>query len=179
MKQTFEIPEGCKVVTVEQIGNQIITSFEPEKYEPEVGDCVRLGYGEGCYAYILIDKINGKTLSAVNVYIFGRKQITGVKFEDSNTVDHSSIEKITPEELQAEFDKLGYVYDFETHTASKKRWRANKGCEYYFFSNLLEVHIDNDAYAGLDNIRYNAGNYFETEEDAEAKINEIKNLLKP
>lgn len=30
MKQTFKIPEGCKVVTVEQIGNQLITSFEPE-----------------------------------------------------------------------------------------------------------------------------------------------------
>ena len=35
MKQTFNIPEGCKVVTVEQIGNQLITSFEPEKYEPK------------------------------------------------------------------------------------------------------------------------------------------------
>jgi hypothetical protein len=30
MKQEFEIPEGCKKVTIEQIGNQIITTFEPE-----------------------------------------------------------------------------------------------------------------------------------------------------
>jgi hypothetical protein len=29
MKQEFEIPEGCKV-TIELIGNQIITTFEPE-----------------------------------------------------------------------------------------------------------------------------------------------------
>ena len=28
-KQTFTIPEGCKAVTVEQVGNQIITTFEP------------------------------------------------------------------------------------------------------------------------------------------------------
>lgn len=28
-KQTFTIPEGCKSVTVEQVGNQIITTFEP------------------------------------------------------------------------------------------------------------------------------------------------------
>jgi hypothetical protein len=30
MKQEFEIPEGCKKVTIEQIGNQIITTFEPK-----------------------------------------------------------------------------------------------------------------------------------------------------
>ena len=29
-KQTFTIPEGCKAVTVEQVDNQIITTFEPE-----------------------------------------------------------------------------------------------------------------------------------------------------
>ena len=29
MKQEFEIPEGCKVI-IEQIGNKIITTFEPE-----------------------------------------------------------------------------------------------------------------------------------------------------
>ena len=28
MKQEFEIPEGCKKFTIEQIGNQIITTFE-------------------------------------------------------------------------------------------------------------------------------------------------------
>lgn len=32
-KQSFPIPEGCKAVTVEQIGNQIITTFEPTKKE--------------------------------------------------------------------------------------------------------------------------------------------------
>jgi hypothetical protein len=31
MKQTFEIPEGCRKVTIEQIDNQIITTFEPPK----------------------------------------------------------------------------------------------------------------------------------------------------
>jgi hypothetical protein len=30
MKQEFEVPEGCKKFTIEQIGNQIITTFEPE-----------------------------------------------------------------------------------------------------------------------------------------------------
>ena len=28
MKQTFKIPEGCKTVTIEQIDNKIVTTFE-------------------------------------------------------------------------------------------------------------------------------------------------------
>ena len=39
--------------------------------------------------------------------------------------------KITKDEFQSEFNKLGYEYDFQTHTATKKRWRAKVG-EYYW-----------------------------------------------
>ena len=172
MKQTFEIPEGCKVVTVEQIGNQLITSFEPEKYVPKAGDFVKRISEQG---NIYIGEYDGDR----EVYHCVDVKANVIRQKMIMLVEQGSFHKITPEEFQAEFEKLGYVYDFETHTASRKRWRANKGCEYYFFSNLLEVHIDKDDYAGFDNIRYNAGNYFKTEEDAEAKINEIKNLLKP
>jgi hypothetical protein len=39
MKQEFEIPEGCKKFTIEQIGNQIITTFEPnKKNRVEIGE---------------------------------------------------------------------------------------------------------------------------------------------
>ena len=31
MKQTFKIPDGCKEVTIEQVGDQIVTTFDPEK----------------------------------------------------------------------------------------------------------------------------------------------------
>ena len=180
MKQTFNIPEGCKVVTVEQIGNQLITSFEPEKYKPKVGDCVRLWYRkEKLPVYCLIDGIDGQRLFAKNVWIDNSDgDKLSIAFENSNFVYYRSIEKLTPEEFQAEFEKLGYVYDFKTHTASKKRWRAERGGEYCFFSNLLEVHIDIDIHASLDDKRYNIGNYFKTKEDAEAKASEIKKLLK-
>ena len=45
MKQTFEIPEGCNRVTIEQQGRQIFITFEPEfKNEPKFknGDFVCL-----------------------------------------------------------------------------------------------------------------------------------------
>ena len=177
MKQTFEIPEGCKVVTVEQIGNQLITSFEPEKYVPKVGDCVKMIYPSGNKYFCEVSDVddNDNDIGIKNVVITP----DGVVFEDySKSFSYDSIEKITPEEFQAEFEKLGYMYDFETHTAHEKRWRGERGCDYFFFSSLLEVHPDIDIYASLDDKRYNIGNYFKTEEDAEAKANEIKKLLK-
>ena len=37
MKQTFEIPDGCNRITIEQRDRQIITTFEPEFKE---GGCI-------------------------------------------------------------------------------------------------------------------------------------------
>ena len=167
MKQTFNIPEGCKVVTVEQIGNQLITSFEPEKYVPKAGDCVKrisefgniyIGEYDGCRELYNCIDVQEKRIKSRMIML----------------VKQGSFHKITPEELQAEFEKLGYVYDFETHTASKKRWRAKKGCEYFFFSNLLEIYTDKDIYANLDDQRYDVGNYFQTKSDAERFYEIIK-----
>jgi hypothetical protein len=175
MKQTFEIPEGCKVVTVEQIGNQLITSFEPEKYEPEVGDYVKMTYPSGSSYFCKV--------SAVAVHRIGAKNVIAtpdvVLFEDySEYFTYDSIEKITPEEFQAEFEKLGYVYDFETHTAHEKRWRAERFGEYYIINSLAEILKVNEHHCQDDEILYNIGNYFKTLEDAKAKVNEIKKLLK-
>ena len=178
MKQTFNIPEGCKVVTVEQIGNQLITSFEPEKYEPKVGDCVKITYDTGNVYFLEVSRVlfDGQSpiVHSEDVVICENGKI----FKSQIVFNFKSIEKITPEEFQAEFEKHSYEYDFETHTAHKKRWRAERGCEYFLFSNLLEVQTDIDVYASLDDKRYNIGNYFQTKEDAEMKANEIKKLLK-
>ena len=178
MKQTFNIPDGCKVVTVEQIGNQLITSFEPEKYVPKVGDCVKITYDTGNVYFLEVSRVrfDGQyhVLHSDDVVIGENGEI----FKSQIVSTFKSIEKITPEEFQAEFEKHGYVYDFETHTAHKKRWRVERGCEYFLFSNLLEVYTDIDIYTSLDDKRYNIGNYFQTKEDAEVKANEIKKLLK-
>ena len=171
MKQTFNIPDGCKVVTVEQIGNQLITSFEPEKYVPKAGDCVKriseLGniyigeYDGGRELYICID-VQEKRIKARMVML----------------VEQGSFHKITPEELQAEFEKLGYVYDFETHTASKKRWRAEKFGRYYFIHSNLTISKARECCVPYDDELHNIGNYFKTREEADAKAEEIKKLLK-
>lgn len=167
MKQTFKIPEGCKVVTVEQIGNQLITSSEPEKYVPKVGDCVKLEYGKGSYAYCLISEACGRWIYSKNTWINEYPNNSFVKFEDLGASRYSSIEKITPEEFQAEFEKLGYVYDFETHTAHEKRWRAKYDEKYFFVNGAFEVEDVKDIRHRIDDLRHKAGNYFKNEKDAE------------
>lgn len=164
MKKTFNIPEGCKVVTVEQIGNQLITSFEPEKYVPNVGDCVKMIYRSGNHYFCEVSKMAVHRIGAKNVVITP----DGVVFEEYGEYHtYDSIEKITPEEFQAEFEKLGYVYDFETHTASKKRWRAEYHKDYYFVTGVFEIQTSTEIGHRSDDLRHKLGNYFKNKEDAE------------
>lgn len=161
MKQIFNIPDGCKVVTIEQIGNQLITSFEPEKYVPKVGDLVKIIYQSGNKYFCEVSDVEGYIISSKNVEITP----DGVNFKNyPEYFTYNSIEKITPEEFQAEFEKWGYVYDFETHTARKKRKRVKEGERYFYSDKFFEVddHIEDSD--NVDDLLYESGNYFETEE---------------
>lgn len=171
MKQTFNIPEGCKVVTVEQIGNQLITSFEPEKYVPKVGDCVKMTYSSGNIYFYEVSEVKGYQIGNKNVIITPE----GVVFESfDDFVTYSSIEKLTPEEFQAEFEKLGYVYDFETHTAIKKRKRVAFGEFYYCADSIFKPHAWTEAGVDFDTTLFEAGNYFETKEECQKYCDYMK-----
>ena len=55
MKQKFKVPEGTTNVTIEQIGNQIITTFESEpKFKK--GDFVTSDEWDGAIAIFLSDE---------------------------------------------------------------------------------------------------------------------------
>lgn len=57
-KQTFTIPDGCKTVSIEQVGNQLITTFEPEFKK---GD-ILTGEYRGLANIIVLDFISGSTV---------------------------------------------------------------------------------------------------------------------
>lgn len=57
-KQTFTIPDGCKAVSIEQVGNQLITTFEPEFKK---GD-ILTGEHRGLANIIVLDFISGSTV---------------------------------------------------------------------------------------------------------------------
>jgi len=81
--------------------------------------------------------------------------------------DNSIFEQITEEQFQSEFNKFDYKYDPKTHTAIKKRWRAEIGNSYWTFTDIIRVQrcIEDDD--KIDQINYDIGNYFQTEEIAQ------------
>ena len=163
MKQTFKIPDGCKEVTIEQIDNQIVTTFEPKKYTPKVGDYVKMYYRIlNKVAFCKIQKANASCINS-STYIAGES----VLCELGDFLVYSTIEQITLEDYVAEFEKRGYTYDEATDTAIKKRWRANLDREYYFMSGSFEVRITPELNSEIDDILFKNGNYYKTKEQAE------------
>lgn len=72
-------------------------------------------------------------------------------------------------------NKVNYQFDFQHYNYRiKKRWRAKKGKRYYFINSSFEVLPCNEDYDCVDDYRFNAGNYFRTEEQAE----KVRDLLK-
>lgn len=249
-KQTFEIPKGCSKVTVEQIGNQVVTTFELEN-EFKRGDIITAERG-----IIILDKHNSRTLNLcfVKLYneMFGgyiqfdsnynwyneekrlstdseKKQLFDalakkgkrwdaeklkivdlrytpkpgdcVKIDFIGLVGFAHIKKIldnkvhcyvildcdgliqkddwydseykatqiTPEELQVEFNKIGYEYDFETHEATKIKYTPKYGERYYYVSSLCEIINDVWLNYDVDNVQLKSGNCYRTTEDAEPR----------
>jgi len=95
------------------------------KYTPKVGDCVKIIYPSGNTYFCEVSNVDGYQIESRNVEITPK----GVNFKNyPEYLTYDSVEKITPEELQAEFNKRGYEYDFETHTA--KVWKPKNGEKY-------------------------------------------------
>jgi hypothetical protein len=181
MKQTFNIPEGCNTVTVEQVGNQLITTFEPEKYVPKKGDFVKIKYKEfKGFTFCLVDNLNGKRIESKNVWIRSSNEspFEFIKFSEANFFAYDSIEKITPGQFQAEFEKLGYIYDFETNTASKKIFRAKHGDYYYKLDSYFKPVKLKEVYDNADAENFSNNNYFETEEQSKSAADFLKRQLK-
>lgn len=88
----------------------------------------------------------------------------------------------TPDEIER-FNKLlegeGEEWDAENKQFVKRRWRTEEGGEYFMIDflslKIFNVNEDNDF---ADNNNYSFGNYFQTKEEAEAKLKQIREVLK-
>lgn len=117
MKQTFSIPEGCDKVTFEQIGNQIVTTFEP-KFKN--GDIVTLQYGNRdyiSYACIYSDK---KCWTGINSR--GELVIDGISNDDDANVKLNIANDLQRKLLFSKLKEKGYKYNEDTCELEKIRW---------------------------------------------------------
>ena len=159
-KQTFQIPDGCKAITMEQIGNQLVTTFEVESKFKD-GDVL-----------ISNDK---DVLIMFKKYAY--EDIVESYFNSTDSDNYGWIagafRHATPEEAQRLWDALakeGKRWNPETmqvEDINKDRWRGGKGEEYYSLYWDLSILTITEAGDNADDKYYKTGNNFQTKEQAE------------
>ena len=108
MKQTFEIPEGCKQISIEQAGNKIITTFEPEFKR---GDIISTYY----------DSI----LKYISIYGDINSEIITYSVEFNCICRHNNPSIIGIVKLSTESQKKDL---FSAISKEGKQWNAEKCC---------------------------------------------------
>ena len=174
-KQTFPIPEGCKAVTVEQVGNRLITTFEPTFKR---GD-VLISKNNICFIF-------RPTETDRAYYYFMHDIDKDLRDSFSETCYCgllSNCRHATPDEAQRLWDALakeGKRWNPETmqvEDIEKKLWRGEKGFRYFYFDWNLVVLGAQECECYVDKLRYNAGNYFRTREQAQRAAYKLKAAL--
>lgn len=161
---SLSVPEGSKVTI--QDGVTLVEPFkiDPEKYIPKIGDCFKTDHE----LTSVCGSLTGAGVVSKGSYITSGQISDELNYNACTSFFHSNtFTKTTPDELQAEFKKLGYEYDFETNTAVKIRWRAKLNEEYFYIDDQKVLLSDYDQGSSIDDKRYNAGNYFQTAQLAE------------
>lgn len=180
-KQSFQIPEGRKAVTVEQVGNQIITTFEPGFKRGDVIYCE----DNSLYTWIFIFESENTDESAQYKFFCLLTGHNDVIFNSRCRTPSKKIRHATPEEAQLLWDALaqkGKRWNPETmqvEPIKKERWRAKNGGIYYSvdITSTRIVYYSEECSDKIDDRQYKIGNYFQTEEQAQLASEKIKQAL--
>lgn len=173
MKQTFEIPDGCNRVTIEQQGRQIITTFEPKFKDGDI-TCTE----NGIHIFKNIDGFDHHYYCA----LYDGEVLYNKLFNTFEAI--KSLRHATEEEKQKLFDAMakdGKRWNDEANQVEDikpKRWRAKKNEQYYTLGDYFEVCESEENNDHIDEKRYKYGFYFQTEQQAESASEKLKELLK-
>lgn len=175
LTQTIQLHEDYTVTI-----DYTVIMIEPKKYVPKAGDCVKVISASGKTSFVICEKFDDKGLIPIFGNFIGKDNT--VLFQKSAinfpyTPNHT-FEKITPEQFQSEFEKLGYIYDFETNTASKLDWVPTQDDYFYWIeTTICEGYYNHVFHKNLIGFK----NYFKYKKLAEIafeKRNELFELLK-
>lgn len=158
MKHEINVPEGCKVVSVETTDEMVVVKFEKEEPEFKENDIVSTGYDVA-----IIDKISGNSFFAKALYELYSQKI----FIGNVSVQFDNLHHATDLEKKILFDKLKekcLMFDGENIV----RWRSNVRCDFYYLSGNSMVMNAVECGHNWQDSAYKSGNYFPTREMAEA-----------
>ena len=187
-KQTFPIPEGCKAVTVEQVGNQIITTFEPEFKRGDVLICYDETRNNNANRFVFIfkDIVPDNMGNGMCSYVCLSLNTLKLDYEDRFASDWDVLRHATPEEAQLLWDVLakeGKRWNPETmkvEEIKKEIPRAKVGSVYYSvdLGNIIKpFYYSEEVNDEIDKRNHETGNYFITEEQAQRAADKIKQAL--
>ena len=177
--KTYEIPSGCKSVSIGQIDSKIVIKFNPE--ELNYDDLIR---GEIYYC-------KKQQNYAEHIFRHNNKSSNfSTKINDSFSIGlpyySSDFQNLiftkTSQEQQQQFidneKEAGFIWNPETFTLDKIRWRAEKGGKYKYLSSLKNENLSTDIYGRVDNECFEIGNYFHPDEDISELKQKFLNLFK-
>lgn len=105
----------------------------------------------------------------------------GIKFTGTWGIE-DICRNATPEEIQELNDQLkaaGKCWNPDTMQIEKLRWKPNKNDIYYYISSVGWFITNETWYNWIYDIEhYEMGNCFKTKEEAEAKLEQIKQILR-
>ena len=86
----------------------------------------------------------------------------------------SSMTLLSEAEKRRLEDFVNYVNEY----CNKQRWRAENNKIYYYINEIEEIYTAKEIFHPLDDSRYETGNYFKTEKEAEEVLEKLKKFWK-
>ena len=179
MKQTFNIPAGCTVGSIEQDGDKVIIEFKSE-YTPKRGDVCVMTTCTGQEVIILVESVLGQE---IHTFAEFWTRDTDLNINDEITIFATdTFRPATDEEKHLLFSKLKEKW---------KRFNPDKMCieddvwtpenweNYYYISGHGTIFNDTNTSHNADEYCFSTGNCFKTKEAAEkVDIKALKAHLK-
>ena len=167
MKQTFNIPAGCTVGSIEQDGDKVIIEFKSE-YTPKRGDvCVMTTY-TGQEVIILVDYVSGQEIHTFAEF-WKRDTIFNIN-DEITTFASDTFRTATEDEKQLLLSKLkekGKRFNPDKMCIEDDMWTPEYGEKYYFIIGYGIIVSRTNTLSSTDKYRLSTGNHFKTVEAAE------------
>jgi len=169
MKHEINVPEGCKVVSVETTDKMVVVKFEKEEPEFKENDIVFLDSVESVMIFDYIDDSD-----VIHTKCFYSTLQNKLSTKTINVC--GKMRNATDSEKQLLFDKLKekcLMFDGENVV----RWRSNVRCDFYYLSGNSMVMNAVECGHNWQDSAYKSGNYFPTRELAESFKKQYLELL--
>ena len=167
MKQTFNIPAGCTVGSIEQDGDKVIIEFKSE-YTPKRGDVCVMTTDTGQDVIILVESVLGQGIHTFADF-WTRDTIFNIN-DEIPTFANDTFRPAAKGEKQLLFSKLkekGKRFNPDKMCIEDDVWMPDEGEDYYYIEMGGAVECDTNTSNKIDEYRFSTGNHFKTVEAAE------------